>query len=271
MAGSSHPAPSAPASAFVVALALIAAPPAVTLAQEGQDPRREAARQALVEAEAHMDAGRYALAARGFEDVYRRMVEIGMERAPLMHWNLGLALLEIPGRERAALDAFRRFLAESAQLSNDEMVTRFRAMATQHVAELEARQEVGVTPSSSGSGGNVVLTALGIGALVLGAAGGGMAVGFLMERNRNAELWNDAERCLEVDPQRTRGENCGPFADAAQSNETAAIATTVAGGVLMAAGTVLLVLGLTASGGESGASSVACGPAGLGLACAGRF
>lgn len=160
-------------AAFFVFGVVLAWSGARAQAQPDEDPRRAAARRVLEEAEAHMAARRFGLAAQGFEDVYARMREMNMARAPLMLWNLGLALLEMPGREPAARRAFERFLAESEGLTQDPLVVEYRGLAQQHVADLDAR---GVIDASAPGGGGISP----IGPILLGTAAAVLGVGAVL-------------------------------------------------------------------------------------------
>src|SRR5690606_12625608 len=88
---------------------------------------------------AHVEAERWALAAEAYRELYDFSREHGAPQAPIALWNVGLALLRVPGREAEARDAFQRFLDESTTLTDDPQVRDWRSTALEHIAELEAR------------------------------------------------------------------------------------------------------------------------------------
>lgn len=100
---------------------------------------------------AHVQAQRWALAADSFRQIYELGRQHGVPRAPVALWDMGLALMRIPGREMEARDAFRRFLDESTTLTDDAQVRDWRSTALEHIAELEAR--VGAARSDGSGGG----------------------------------------------------------------------------------------------------------------------
>lgn len=172
---------------------LVAATASVAAAQDA----RERARQAVVEAEAHVEQGRHALAAQRYLEAYDLMREAGMPRAPLVLWNAGAQLSRVPGREQDAIDTIRRFLAESSTLADEAAQVRdWRSSAMSLLDELEARagptppasptletpaahlSTPGVPPPAPASGGPALtepLVLLGVG-LALGAVAAGLGI-----------------------------------------------------------------------------------------------
>lgn len=138
--------------ATFAALAFLGLDPAATLGQEPSIPEevRAQGRQLQSEARAHVDAERWALAAQTYRQVYDLGREHGLAQAPLALWNVGLALMRIPGREVEARDAFRQFLDESTALTEDPQVRDWRSTALEHIAELDAR----IGPPSEEEGEN---------------------------------------------------------------------------------------------------------------------
>jgi len=137
-------------TAILCVLAL--AEPTNALAQEDATER---ARRILAESQAHHEAGREALAAEGYLQLYEALREIGRAGAPVALWNAGNALAEVPGRERDAIATLRRFLDESTILTDDPQIRTWRSTAVGLIAELEARapqsgQDLG-EPDGSGA------------------------------------------------------------------------------------------------------------------------
>jgi hypothetical protein len=128
----------------LVALVLVASAATTSLAQPSEPPaladatRAELARirdQAL----AHDDAGRHALAAQSYQELYDGMTRAQHPRACVALWNRGLVLMQIPGREAEARETIERFLDESTHLGADPEVAGFRAEAPARIAEIDAR------------------------------------------------------------------------------------------------------------------------------------
>lgn len=117
--------------------------PASSRAQDISPEVRARGRRLQDEARAYVEREQWALAA----DTYRRIYELSREhnvrQAPIALWNVGLALMRIPGREAEARDAFRRFLDESTTLTDDAEIRDWRSTALEHIAELEARTRNG--------------------------------------------------------------------------------------------------------------------------------
>ena len=106
----------------------------------------------------------------------------------------------------------------------------------------------------------VGVIAAGAGVVALAIASGLMAV---REQNAQARL-----NCSDTNPA------CRDHFYAAVDFERAAVATFIAGGVLLAGGATLFTIGLTSPSADQPSAeqpSVACAPTGLGMACAGRF
>lgn len=132
-------------AAILTALILVAVRSATAAAQERpEEPDippdvRARGRRLQDEARAHVEAERWALAAEAYRELYDFSREHGAPQAPIALWNVGLALLRVPGREAEARDAFQRFLDESTTLTDDPQVRDWRSTALEHIAELEAR------------------------------------------------------------------------------------------------------------------------------------
>ncbi|MCZ7677818.1 MAG: hypothetical protein M5U28_03175 [Sandaracinaceae bacterium] len=99
---------------------------------------------------AHVEAERWALAAEAFRQTYELGREYNVPQAPIGLWNMGLALMRIPGREAEAIDIFRRFLDESTTLTDDAEIRDWRSTAVEHIAELEARIGSGEASTEEG-------------------------------------------------------------------------------------------------------------------------
>ncbi|MFK7990443.1 MAG: hypothetical protein AB8I08_30760 [Sandaracinaceae bacterium] len=96
---------------LVGALLAALAPSAVRAQDDDQ------ARSLLAEAQGHEDEERYALAGQRYLELYDVMEGAEMERAPVALWSAGNALSRVPGQEREAIDALRRFLDTSSALA----------------------------------------------------------------------------------------------------------------------------------------------------------
>jgi tetratricopeptide (TPR) repeat protein len=108
-----------------------------------------------------------------------------------------------------------------------------------------------------------------VGYLALGAAGAFAAGGVVAWRVRqdNVDMYNDNSRCLVGT--RTRGEQCGQFADAANEAMGLEIAAFAVAAGAAGLGTWLL---LTTSPAKPSSQAVSCAPWGhVGLACAAHF
>jgi hypothetical protein len=127
------------ASSLLLLLLLAVGFPGAARAQEPTDAARDEARRLLAEAEAHEDAGRHALAAERYLDMYDVMRGAGMERAPIALFSAGRTLAQVPGREAEARDTLRRFMSESTTLTEDPQVRDWRSGAASLIDELEAR------------------------------------------------------------------------------------------------------------------------------------
>ncbi|MCA9604705.1 MAG: hypothetical protein KC619_03890 [Myxococcales bacterium] len=223
---------------LVSPLCLLLLAPSLTQAQD----TRERARQAIEEAQAHAEGGRHALAAQRYLDAYELMREAGMRRAPLVLWNAGDELSHVPGREREAIDAIRRFLEESTTLADEAAQVRdWRSSAMGLLDDLEAR----VSPEESGQGtgpeppasepeehlspiGPVVL---GAGIVVLGAGAifGALA---LVDESRLSDLCG-GDVCLDTEEHRSLHGEMVTFANVSD-------ALLIGGGLVAATGLVLL-------------------------------
>ncbi len=127
------------------------------------------------------------------------------------------------------------------------------------------RESIRAPGAASGGGGSALgpvgwtMTVLGGLALV----GMGVAWGL---REDYAGTYNDDPRCAV--PGMPRAATCMSEYDAALTAEAAAIGLGVAGGAVFVTG---LILALVDAGGSSEQASLACAPAGAGLACRGSF
>jgi hypothetical protein len=104
--------------------------------------------------------------------------------------------------------------------------------------------------------------------IALGSAGGFLAIGVagLVTREWEARIWNSSQCSPTVD--KTRADRCGTNRDLGFAAQTTAIVALSGAGVAAAVSGVLLLGG---SSRPSAPTHVACGIAGLGLACGGTF
>lgn len=128
----------------LVALVLWACATTTSFAQPPQPPALDEATRAQLarlrdEALAHDSAGRYALAAQSYQELYEGMTRVQHPRACVALWNRGLVLMQIPGRETEARETIQRFLDESTHLGADPEVAGFRSEAPARIAEIDAR------------------------------------------------------------------------------------------------------------------------------------
>ncbi len=220
---------------------------------------------------------------------FRRSWELmeGIPRRPLVLVNIARCIEAQPGREQEALRVYQQALDETSALpADDPIVQEGRQMAEERIAEVNARlaalgRQAGtpstettpttVEPSpapapSSGGEGELLMILGGVG-LGVGAVGAALGIGFLVERERNAEAWND-DRCRS--PSGELAQTCAMARDAVAPNETGGIVSLMSGSVLMAAGIVLLIVGSQADS-DASAASVVCAPGILSVGCYGRF
>lgn len=231
---------------------------------------RDSARRVLAEARAHEQEGRLALAGQSYGQLYDVMRGAGFSRSSVALWNRGRVLGSVPGQEREAMSALRRFLEESTLLETAADVREWRSSAVSLIQELELRApaaeldaptegegdavrqgEPGAQEAQEAQGGSVSPVGpilLGVGGAVLLA---GTAVGI-------AVLVQDGDLTAMCSETRCPPEARGLAADV----EALALATDVlviAGAVIAAAG---LVLTLTLSD-EDASARVQVGPLGV--------
>lgn len=225
---------------------------ATALAQSSSsDPRVADARARFERAEAHYEAGDYALALEGYERAYEILREVGHPNAPLVIYNVARSNERL-GRVRVALEQFERFLVDAPS------DTPYRDDATRHAADLRRRLELERADAPSGGGpsvAGVVVLAVGGAAAVAGAILAGVA-------------WSESEAARAG----CEGTRCPPQARAGlEGAQELALAADVLlfGGLAVAATGALLLILLDGDGGAE--ASVACGPTGCGASIRGRF
>jgi hypothetical protein len=243
-----------PIVVLVVLLGL--ALPAPGLAQEAAEPAsedeaaRDEARRLLDEAQAHSDAGRHALAAETYLQMYDVMHRASLPRASIALFSAGRALAQVPGHEREARDTLQRFLRESTTLTDDAQVRDWRSDAVEQITELEARapdESAEETPAEA----EAVEAPLPreespspLGPIVMGVGGATLLAGVIVgafSLSMDAEF-RDACGDLTMCPTALR-----PQYDEMRAFSAAADVLMVAGGVVAVLG---LVLTLTISNGD---------------------
>ena len=267
----------------MLAAALLLAAPA-SQAQESIPPEvRAEGRRLQTEARAHIQGERWALAATAFERLYELGRAHGLASAPIALWDMSLALMRIPGREREARDGFRRFLDESTALTDDDEVRDFRSGAVERIAELDARigdaepSEPNATPApapepeasvssaraSEAHGGvhpiGPVVLAVGGAALVAGVLIGAFSLG---QASQFRGMCDDLSMC----PTALR-----PQYDEMRALSAAADVLYVAGGITAALGLVLTLLVQEEPEERAVAMDFGCGPTGCRADIGGRF
>ncbi|MBX3275812.1 MAG: hypothetical protein KF729_36480 [Sandaracinaceae bacterium] len=258
-------------------LLLVAAWPAVA-----QDAR-ERARRAVVEAEAHADHGRHALAAQRYLEAYDFMREAGMPRAPLVLWNAGELLSHVPGREQDAVDLIRRFLSESSTLADEAAQVRdTRSSAMSLLDELEARagppppasptaetpaahlSTPGAPPPATAAGGPAwtpPFALLGVG-LALGAAAAGLGIAVTLRDDELSAMCTDG-RCPS---------SAQALADEVGHLALGADLVLAAGGLVTAAAVVWAIVAASQPPSEARPTvSAGCGVSGCTIDLRGRF
>lgn len=256
---------------FAVALTLLIGAPPVAGAQEESPAEATHARALFDEAAQHHQDGRYALAAASFQQAYDLLAELQHPRAPLILFNLGASLAEVPGRECEAKAAYTRFLQEAD--ASDEQVQENLRVVQQRIRELDAR--VGDCSSSSASaddtqpdGGQGERSSGGIspvGPIIIGV-GGALLIGAAVTGGLTlAENSTFESECPD------RAECPVSAAGSLDSARTLALVTDVLwiGGAVVAAAGLVLTLTLTES--EDHAVTARCGFGGCGLSATGRF
>ena len=242
----------------IVAAALLVASAAPTAqAQGGSEPREAEARGLFDQAQAHFDAGRYALAAESFQRAYDIMHELGRPTAPLILFNVGSSLQRVPGREREARDAYARFLDEASE--DDPAAREQMETVRARILELDARLRP-TSPSDApvepgGRGGASISP---VGPIVLGAGAAALIAGLILG---GVALGQDGEIGAEC-PART---GC-PGALRAQYEDAKTLALAgdalwISGAVIAATGLVLTVV-LDGGGGDTASAALSCGGAG---------
>jgi len=207
---------------------------------------RPEARQVLEEAQAHEAAGRHAMAAQRYLDLYDVMRAAEMPRAPIALWSAGLALSELTGREEEALRVLRQFQSESTTLTDDAQVRDWRSNAISLIAELEARvpaatqtapEEV-VQPSETAPA-EVTERAehpSAVGPIVLGAGGAALVAGIVIGALSLGMDGEFRDACADVS---RCPSDLMPQYDEMRAFSTAADVLMVSGGVIAAVGLVL--------------------------------
>lgn len=216
------------------------------------------ARRILQEAQAHDAEGRPAMAAQRYLELYDVMRGAELPRAPIALFSAGLALSQLPGREREAIDTLQRFLDESTTLTDDAEVRDWRSEAVTLIDELEARaapaeEEVEgpeesdtpaeaaepVEPADEGGGGISP-----IGPVLLGVGGAAVVAGIIM----GAVAFSQGQDLLDRCP--TEMDCPGDLRDDEDTARTLAIAGDVTwiGGAIVAATGLVLTLVLTGDG-----------------------
>lgn len=230
------------------------------------------ARRLLAEARAHHEARRYALAAEGYMAMYEVLRGANHPRAPIALWNAGLALMEIPGRDREARATFQRFLDESTTLTDDAQVRDWRSSAVERIAELDTRiradepeptdTDDGENPepvaSSASTTSPVGPVILGLGGLVAvtGAVIGGVV---LVQDDSLAAMCMDGH-CPEA---------ARPLANDIERLALTAEALVISGAAVALTGLLLTLLLRHEAPAETANVTAACGP--MGCQLTGRF
>ncbi len=248
---------------FVYVLALFCAPLLAprALAQDVDEATRLRARRIMEEAQAHEEAERHALAGERFLDLYGVMSEAGLARAPVALWSAGYNLARVPGRGQEASETLRRFLVESAPLSQDQEVAGYRAEAATLIAELDARRAADPSadlqdPSGDGAAGEAGAGSGGgvspVGPVVLAVGGAVLVAGLITVGVAFAQDQDLRSRC----PSQV---GCDPaMADEVDATRALGIAGDVLWIVGAAAAVAGLVLTLTLEdGGDGDAASAA--------------
>lgn len=139
------------------------------------------ARALFEEASQHHRDGRYALAAAAFQEAYGLLAEEDHPGAPLILYNLGASLAEIPGRECEARAAYSRFLQEADAAS--QTVQENRQTVQQRIRELDARVGDCQEHSAEGSADPAPEPSSGIspvGPIIIGVGGAAVIAGVVM-------------------------------------------------------------------------------------------
>lgn len=228
------------------------------------------ARRLLAEARAHHEARRYALAAEGYMAMYEVLRGANHPRAPIALWNAGLALMEIPGRDREARATFQRFLDESTTLTDDAQVRDWRSSAVERIAELDTRiradepepADDGENPepvaSSASTTSPVGPVILGLGGLVAvtGAVIGGVV---LVQDDSLAAMCMDGH-CPEA---------ARPLANDIERLALTAEVLVISGAAVALTGLLLTLLLRDEAPAETANVTATCGP--MGCQLTGRF
>jgi hypothetical protein len=296
---------------FVLAVLLLGPGSTTAGAQADVDSPAAADEEArlLFEAGARaFEDGRFEVALERFREAYE------LSHQPALLYNIGQSadrvrldrealeafeayLAAVPGaRNRREVEgrvaALRRILeaapphteatADVASISTpaaDAEGAREVAAPTEPSAESEAAADAGTEPALSDGGVSgeaaadaaSVLGPLGWTSIALGVAGLGVAGAALGLRNAEAETFNGPECAVAG---RTRGEVCGDHYDAATTWESVAVGTLIGGGVLVAAGAILLGVDAASGSEDTAHARLSCAPSlgpTWGLTCRGAF
>ncbi|MBX3271239.1 MAG: tetratricopeptide repeat protein [Sandaracinaceae bacterium] len=248
-------------------LALLALTFVVGLATraQAQDAQVEEARQIFDQAEADFHGARYPEAATGYRRAYELLRDAGRPTAPLILYNLGLAL-ERAGREAEAIDAFQRFVDDA--IARDEDTQSKILEARGRLVTLRARASSSPSPaerpvgSSSSSGGISP-----VGPILLGAGGALVVTGLVLG---GVALGSDGD----VGAMCPSRDACDPSLRSQHEDaQTLALVGDVLwiGGAVVAATGLVLTFVLTEGGGESATAAVSCGPTGCHAGVRGTF
>jgi hypothetical protein len=112
---------------------------------------------------------------------------------------------------------------------------------------------------ASDTTGPRVLRIAGISGIVLGAAGLGVGVTGIILRNQKADAFNARPEC-GADAPAHGGDVCETFFDEGQRWQTVSTASFIAGGIILAGGLVMTVLGFRSRSDERPRTSVLLGP-----------
>lgn len=262
----------------VVALGLLAshtrAQPPEEIDENGQplSPERREARRLFAEASSFAEAEQWALAAQAWLRLRDYMQAHAFPRAVVAEHNICFALGHLPGRERDAIDACRRFLegSNTPALTDDAEIRDFRSADVERIAELEARLGTAENSSAEEPAPPVEPSTAQVGSLspigpiVLGVGGAAMIASAIVGGVGLAQDGSLAAMCM--------GGNCPESARPLASevkNLILAADVLFLGGLAVAATGVVLTLVLREGGPPP--VTAGCGPEGCGLQVQGRF
>jgi tetratricopeptide (TPR) repeat protein len=219
-------------------------------------------------AERHFDEGEYALALAEFERVHELMEAAGHPNAIYVVYNIAFANERL-GREAAAVEAYERFLAESAPDAPN------RENAQRQLRELRLRLELAAADrrsddaragaSRDGTGGGLTISP--VGSIVAAVGGASVMAGAVVGAVALMESQRAQESCIDAScPAAVRGELATAHTLANASDGL------LFGGLAVAATGVVLMFVLPGAPDESAASvSVGCTHRGCSAAVRGRF